>query len=179
MPTLVWIIQIIICRAPKAHLTLPRTFSRSSLVVPTVFTSLDNRRILVCVQLPNETVRRAEVGTTGAPRTFVSIIFKPPSRVAEQQDLNSPLRMSPHRTSYIYPLTYIQDIWHANFRGSFQEGCEQTNLRRSPEAWPSSFIWFTTRTTGCRCNLHRRRIRPQYHNETRPLRPLHPRAYGP
>jgi hypothetical protein len=90
----------IISRAPKERLTPPRTFSRSSLVVLTAFKSLDNRRILVCVQLPNETVHHAEVGTTGASQTFASIIFKPLSRVAEQQDLSSPLRMFLRRTYY-------------------------------------------------------------------------------
>ena len=90
----------IISRALKARPTLPRTSSRSSLGVLTVFKSLDNRRILVCVRLSNETVHHAEVGTTGAPRMFASIIFKRRSRVAEQQDLSFPLRTFLHRTRY-------------------------------------------------------------------------------
>jgi len=91
----------IVFRDLKAHLTLPRTFSRLNPAVPTVYKSLDNRKILVCVQLPDEKVRHAEVGTTGVLRTFANTIFKPLSRVAEQQDLSSPLRMSPGRTSYL------------------------------------------------------------------------------
>ena len=93
--------KLIIFRAPKAHPILPGTFSRLNLVVLTVFKLLDNRKILVCVQLPNEMVHHAEVGTTGVPRTFVNTIFKPLSRVVEQQDLSSPLRMFLGRTSYL------------------------------------------------------------------------------
>ena len=90
----------IISRALKEHPTLPRTFSRSNLIVLTVSKSLDNRRILVCAQPQNEKVLHAEVGTIGAPRTFASITFKPLSRVVEQQDLSSLLRMFLRRTSY-------------------------------------------------------------------------------
>lgn len=91
----------IVFRAPKARLTLHRTFLRLNLVVLTVFKSLDNRKILVFVQLANEMVHHAEVGTIGVPRTFANTIFKPLSRVAEQQDPSSPLRMFLDRTSYI------------------------------------------------------------------------------